>query len=110
MKKILLLINLLILFCFTLIAYAVEPKYTVHTSAKDIEFKKKKAIEWYTENVDNKKFYGYDVNKHISFLKNRAINWHENNIKKGKFYFVNSDKELAFTKKKALRWYDGNSN
>ena len=91
-------------------AFAVEQKCLIHTSAKDIEFKKKKALRWHTNNVDNKKFYGYDIKKHISFLKTRAIKWYDNNITKGKFYFVHPEHELTFTKKKALRWYDRNSN
>lgn len=109
MKKILLLTNLLVLFCFALVSYAYESKYAVHTSAKDIEFKKKKALKWHSDNVDNQKFYYYDANKHINSLKNKSLNWYEDKITKGKFYFVNSEKELAFTKKKALRWHENNS-
>lgn len=108
MKKILLLTALLT--CFSLSAYGLEPKYTVHTSAKDIEYKKKKALQWYSSNVENKKAYENDPVKQISSLRSKALTWYENNITKGKFYFVHSDKELAFTKKKALRWHERNSN
>ena len=109
MKQIFLLISL-ILFLVGSSVFAVEPKCLIHTSGKDIELKKKKALHWHTNNVDNKKFYGYDIKKHMSFLKTRAIKWYDNNITKGKFYFVHPEHELTFTKKKALRWYDRNSN
>ena len=106
MKKLILLVSFIV---SILPSYAVEPKYLVHTSAKDIEFKKARALKWYEDNVDKGKFYGYDANKHVDWLKNRALKWHENYTVNGKFYFVHSDHELAFTKKKALRWYERNS-
>ena len=109
MKQTFLLISLFILLIGNPVI-AVTPKYSLHTSLKDVEFKKKKALQWYQDNVDNKKFYGYDAQKHIASLKNRALKWYENNITKGKFYFVHPEHELAFTKKKALRWHDRNSH
>ncbi len=97
------------LFNYLLVAYAFEPKYSVHTSSKDIELKKKKALRWYEDNVNNKKFYGYDANKHVNSLKAKALKWYENKILNKQFYFVHTDKELEFTKQKALRWHEKNS-
>ncbi len=67
----------------------------------EIEFKKKKALNWYTNNVEKKKFYGYDPNKHINFLKARSLRWYEANSK-------TLEAELSYTKKKALKWYERN--
>lgn len=109
-KKAFYFISFLVLSCLlSLPLNAFEPKYTMHTSQKDINFKKEKSIKWYEDNLTNNKFYFYDANKHINFLKNRALKWYENNITKGKYYFVHSDKEIEFTKKKALRWHERNS-
>ena len=106
MKKLILLISFIV---SILPSCAVDPRYLVHTSARDIEYKKAKAFKWYEDNIDKDKFYGYDANKHINWLKNRALKWYENNTVNDKFYFVHSDHEMAFTKKKALRWYERNS-
>lgn len=96
-------------FCCNLPLYAIELKYSVHTSLKDIELKKKKSLEWYEDNVNKNKFYSYDINKHIDFLKNRAVGWYENAAAEYKFYFVNSSNELETLKNKSLRWYEHNS-
>ncbi|MBI3590407.1 MAG: hypothetical protein HY094_03385 [Candidatus Melainabacteria bacterium] len=110
MKKIFIFLNLLILTGISISSsFALDPKYTVHTSSADIEFKKKKVMEWYAGNVDGNKFYWYDAKKHVSWLKNRTLRWYKANITDGKFYFVHSDKELDFTKKKALRWFENNN-
>ncbi len=109
MKKTTLIINLILLFGFTLAANAFQPKYSVHTSAKDIEYKKGKAFTWYEDNVNKKKFYWYDPEKHINWLKARSIRWYDDHITNGKFYFVHAENEKDFCKKKALRWYDRNS-
>lgn len=103
---------ILMMFIFVIAApyaFAFDSKYTVHTSLKDLDYKKKKSFEWYSGNVDNNKFYWYNCSKHIKWLKNRSLKWHTNNITNEKFYFVHPDHELAFTKKKALRWYSRNS-
>jgi len=111
MKKITLtlIINLILLLGFTLVVNAVQPKYSVHTSGKDIEYKKQKALSWHEDNVDNKKFYWYDANKHINWLKTRSIRWYDDHITNGKYYFVHAEHETAFTKNKALKWHDRNS-
>lgn len=110
MKKLQLGFQLLIFFLITINSvFAFNTKYTIHTSAKDIEYKKKNAIKWYTDNVTNEKFYWYNAGKHINWLKSRALKWYENDVTKGKFYFVHPEHELAFTKKKALRWHGRNS-
>ena len=111
-QKLFLLIGLLVLlsFGFTMASYAFEPRYTVHTSLKDIGFKKNKALKWYQNNVDGKKFYWYDANKQINWLKNRVFKWNEDKITNNKFYFVHTDTELGFTKNKALRWFERNSS
>ena len=108
MRQIFLLISLSILLIGSS-AFATEPKYLIHTSAKDVEFKKKKSLDWYKDNVEDKRFYGYDPNKHITLLKNKSLKWYENNIVKGKNYFINSKNESEALKKKSLRWYDRNS-
>ena len=109
MKKLILTINLITLLGFNLSAGAFQPKYTTHTSGKEIEYKKKKALGWYEDNVGNKKFYWYDANKHISWLKDRSVRWYDDHITNGKFYFIHSNHETDFCKKKALRWHDRNS-
>ena len=109
MKKTIIFLVLSSLFLFNLVSYAFEPKYTVHTSLKDLNYKKKKSFEWYSDNVDKNKFYWYDCSKHVKWLKNRSLRWYTDNITNEKFYFVHPDHELAFTKKKALRWYSRNS-
>jgi hypothetical protein len=88
---------------------AFDSKYTVHTSLKDVNYKKSKSLEWYSDNIDKDKFYWYDCPKHVKWLKNRSLRWYTDNITNEKFYFVHGDHELAFTKKKALRWYSRNS-
>ena len=109
MKKIYFCLILLILINSTFISFALDLQYSVHTSAKDIENRKQKALSWYENNVINKKFYFYDANKHIGWLKNRSLEWYQDNSTKGKSYFIHADKELEFIKNKALRWYDKNS-
>lgn len=111
MKRIIALIGLLVVFNFTfLISFAFNPKYTVHTSSEDINYKKQKALNWYTSNVDGNKFYFYDAKKHVTYLKNRALAWHVNNYVNNKFYFVHPEHEQTFTKNKALKWYLRNSD
>lgn len=103
---------LIFLFLIQLISFpcfAYNVRYLVYTSSKDIDYKKNKALKWYENNTDKKKFYFYDMNKHIDWLKNRALKWYSNNHEKGKFYLVHADVEREFCKKKALRWYDKNS-
>lgn len=102
---------LLLIFCnlLSLPSYGFALKNAVHTTARDIELKKAKALQWYENNVDKGKFYFYDAAKQIDWLKNRSLRWYEANITNGKFYFVHSDVELSFTKNKALRWYEKNS-
>lgn len=60
-----------------------DPTYLPHTTKSAIDFKKKDALQWYTNNVDKKKFYYEDKNhsavKEIAFLKKRALKWHERN-------------------------------
>ena len=106
MRKIFLLTNLIVLLCLALACNATEPKYLIHTSAKDIEVKKKQALQWYEDYVNGKKFY---TDKQAGELKSKALKWYEDQITKEKFYFVNSEKEIAFTKTKALRWFEKNS-
>lgn len=110
MKKILIIFILVNYVLLDMAANAFQPKYAVRTSDKDIELKKTRALEWYKDNVDDGKFYGYNAKKHIDFLKVKALKWYENNISNNKLYFVHADHELAFTKKKAIRWYDKNSD
>ena len=95
MKKLILLVMLAVLVFQSIVSYAVEPKHLVHNSAKDIEFKKKKALGWYQDNVTDRKFYADKSNLQIAQLKNKALRW--------------SDKELKATKDKALKWYSKNS-
>ena len=95
MKKIILLLSSLTI--MNIPCFAFEPKYSVHTSNKDIEAKKKDALIW------------YDINKHIGVLKNKALTWYKNQITEQKDYFKNPNKELDFKKKKALTWYEKNS-
>ena len=110
MKKLLLTFQLVVLFFVTTHSvFAFDSKYSVHTSGKDIDLKKKNALKWYTDNINNNKFYWYDPQKHVQWLKSRALRWHEDNVISNKFYFVHPEHELSFTKKKALKWYERNS-
>lgn len=108
MYRVILLINLLV-YLLWLPCFAIDFKYTIHTSIKDIDFKKQKALSWYGDNLDNSKFYLYDFNKQVEWLKNKSLKWHENQIVNSKFYFVDSKKELEFIKNKALRWHERNN-
>ena len=108
MKKILIFIILSNFSFICLSSFAVEPK-CAHTSAKDIEFKKKKALKWHEDQVTNKKSYFVNADKEVAFKKKKALKWHEDQVANKKSYFVNADKEIAFKKKKALHWHDRNS-
>ena len=109
MKKLLFILNLLVLFFSTITAsHAANSKYLLMTSGKDIEFKKKKALDWYKNKVDNEKFYCLDANKEVAELKSKALRWYDSYVTNGKFYFVKPDKEIAIAKNRALRWYERN--
>ncbi len=123
MKKIFLLTTFLIIACiffnlaFNLASYAYNPRYAVHTSAKDIEYKKKKTQEWYQYNNKNftkdshpAKLHWFNAKKEEEWQKKRALKWHQSNVKDGKFYLVHPEQELKFTKDKALRWHAKNSH
>lgn len=109
MKNLLLMVVFLSSFFINLQVNAYDPRFTVNTSGKDVEYKKNKALIWYTGNVDDKKFYFYDASKHSNWLKNRSLKWYEANILGDKYYFVHPKTETLFTKEKGLRWYDNNS-
>ena len=108
MRKIFLLINLLLLCLLNLMAYAFDSKYVVHTSAKEIEYKKKKALSWHKENIEDVKvkteskelILTHDPKKEMEFLKSKALRWYEG---------IKSSNEMEFSKKKALRWHANNS-
>ena len=98
MKNTIIFLNLLILFFVSITnVYPVEFKYAVHTSGKDIDFKKNKALKW------------NDPYKEIQKQKAKTLKWYEDKITNKKYYFINSTNELAFKKKKALKWYDSNN-
>ena len=109
MKKLFLF---LILFLASIqLSYAADLKYAVHTSSKDIEFKKKKALDWHENNLNSKRYNWYESNtKNTAWLKDRVLRWYENNVTKGKFYFVKADAELSHKQSKALKWYERNSS
>lgn len=92
-----------------------EGEYLAHTTMKAIDFKKKDAFEWYTNNVDKSKFYyinKHNAEKEIAFQKKEAFEWYTNNVDKSKFYHINhhkADKEIALKKERALKWYERNS-
>lgn len=109
MSKLILLINLLV-WLLWLPCFAIDLKYTIHTSTKDIDFKKQKALNWYTDNLDNNKFYFYDFNKQIELFKKRSLRWYENNLVNNKSYLLDMSKEIEYKKNKALSWFDKNSN
>lgn len=108
MNKLIIFQVLVMLLCVSS-AYAVSPKYAVHTSREDIDFKKYKALNWYNKHSTDRKLYFIDTTKEISLKKNKALKWYEDNIAKGKFYFVDSKAELENAKKKSLKWHEKNS-
>ena len=103
MKKPILFTGLFILLFYpfypmnTFAAGANDSKSLVHTTQKDIEFKKSKALAW------------NDIYKQSDLLKKKALKWYEDNFVKNKSYFVDETKESELKKTKALKWYERNS-
>lgn len=99
MKKIILPVTLIILFYpfFTLYTHAFNIDYSFHTTKKDIEFKKNKALAW------------NDIYNESELLKKKALKWYENNLPRAKDFFADPVKESEFKKTKALKWHDRNS-
>lgn len=87
MKKILLLI--------LLISSSILNSFAFESKQKEVESKKKEALQWYVDNEYRSKAFHYDPKKEISLLKNKALNWYGNRV----------GKELEITKQKALKWY-----
>ena len=102
MKKPILFTGLFILLFYpmnTFAAGANDSKSLVHTTQKDIEFKKSKALAW------------NDIYKESELLKKKVFKWYEDHFVKNKSYFLGKDqvKESELKKTKALKWYERNS-
>ena len=99
-----------LIFVLLLGSFGFNVKYAYHTSSKDIEYKKAKALGWYDHNSTNKFIFWPNAKKEVVWLKNRALRWYEYNVTDKNLYFVNPEKELSFLKSKSLKWYEKNSD
>ncbi len=121
MKKIFLLVFLLGFICVfsNLSSYAYNPEYSKHTSAYDIEYKKKKALAWHTYNqnkaneVKENKLHWFSPNKEKEWKKEKALNWNKYNIAKepkpNKLHWFSEKKQEEWQKARALKWHERNS-